>query len=165
MLVATFLYAGLSLLIALKLLYAPISLIGWIGWATIASNFFVRPVTYGKAASCTHLIIVALLPLVATPKWEGTDIFLWAGIPIIFLCLLGVNKNKPSLLTIAGAGFLFGCLVAIRFTSLFIGLAALLILFQVSYPHIKVFLKRYFRLSVFGFDNHVTDNDLSHALR
>jgi hypothetical protein len=57
--------------------------------------------------------------------------------------LRGIGKNQPSLVSVAGAGLLFGALYAIRFTSLFLGLAAFLILFQVSYPHIKSFIARF----------------------
>ncbi len=143
LLVATLLYAGLPLHAALKTLYATTTLLGWIGWAIIASNFISRPVVYGKRLSWIHLTIVALLPFVSTPGWAGTDVFLWAGVPFVLICLFGVDRNQPSLLSVAFAGLLFGSLYAMRYTSLFIGLAAMLILFQVSYPEIKLFFKRF----------------------
>jgi hypothetical protein len=81
--------------------------------------------------------------MVATPGWDGTDIFLWAGIPFLLMGLSSINKKQPSLVTIAGAGLLFGSLYALRFTSLFLGLPAALILLQVSYPMVKTFIQRF----------------------
>jgi hypothetical protein len=141
-LVAGFLYLGLPLLATLKIIYAAVTLIGWFGWGAIASHFLARPV-FSKGYAWIHLIVVALLPILYTPWWGGTDIFLWTGIPLAFMCLFGFGRNQPSLLSIAFAGLLFGLLCAMRYTSLFLGLAAALILFQVTYPHIKTFLKRF----------------------
>lgn len=141
-LVAAFLYLGLPLLAALKIIYAVVTLIGWIAWGGIASHFLARPV-FSKGFSWIHLIVVALLPILFTPWWGGTDIFLWAGIPLTFMGVFGFGRNQPSLLSIALAGLLFGLLCAMRYSSFFLGLAAILILFQVSYPHIKTFLKRF----------------------
>lgn len=142
LLVAALLYIGLPLLAALKIIYATLTLLGWIGWAIIASHFIARPSDYGATSSRIHLIIAALLPVFFTPWWGGTDVFLWAGIPFVFLWLFRAESNQPSFLLAALAGLLFGSLYAIRYASLFIGLAAALILFQVTYPDIKSFLKR-----------------------
>jgi hypothetical protein len=143
-LVASLLYVGLPLVVALKIIYGTVTLMGWIGWALIFSNFISRPVASGRRASWIYFMILALLPMVATPDWDGTDVFLWAGISFGFICLRGIGKDQPSLVSVACAGVLFGSLYAIRFTSLFLGLAAFLILFQVSYPEIKTFFKRFF---------------------
>lgn len=147
LLVAGLLYIGMPLLFTLKIVYAATTITGWVGWAMIASHVIARPSAYGKASSFIHLTICALIPILFTPWWGGTDLFLWAGIPFVFMCCLGIRGKQPSLLSIGFAGLLFGSLFAMRYTSLFVGLAATLVLFQVSYPKIKILLTR---LTVFG---------------
>lgn len=147
LLAAAFLYIGLSLLATLEIIYAATTITGWIGWAIIASHVIARPSAYGKSSSFIHLAVCALIPILFTPWWGGTDLFLWAGIPFVFMCCLGTRGKQPSLLSIGFAGLLFGSLFAMRYTSLFVGLAATLVLFQVSYPRFKILLTR---LTVFG---------------
>jgi hypothetical protein len=143
LLLAPFLYVGLPILASLKIIYATTTLIGWVGWALIASNLIARPVPLSRTRSWIHLLTAALIPFVFTLGWGGTDIFLWAGIPFVLMCLIGINRNQPSLWSIAFAGVMFGCMVAMRYMSLFLGLGGMLVLFQVSYPQIKIFLKRF----------------------
>ena len=146
-LVAAFLYIGLPLLMTLQIIYAVTTITGWVGWAIIAGHFIARPSACGKLTSFIHLTVCALIPILFTPSWGGTDLFLWAGIPFVFMCLLGIGGKQPSLLAIGFAGLLFGSLFAMRYTSLFLGLAAILVILQVSYPRTRIFLTR---LTVFG---------------
>ncbi len=148
LLVAAFLYIGINLLWTLKIIYVAITLIGWVGWAIIASQLVARPSVRAKAFSWIHLIICALLPFVFTPWWAGTDIFLWAGVPFVVISLVRVGQNQPSLPSIAFAGLLCGAMYAMRYVGLSLVLAGALILFQVSYAQLKIFFKR---LSVFLF--------------
>jgi hypothetical protein len=147
LLVAAFLYIGMPLLVTLQIIYASTTIAGWIGWAIIASYVIARPSAYGKLFSFIHLAVCALMPILFTPWWGGTDLFLWAGVPFVFMCCFGIGGRQPSLLSIGFAGLLFGSLFAMRYTSLFVGLAATLVLIQVSYPRIKILLTR---LTVFG---------------
>lgn len=147
LLVAAFMYIGIPLLVTLEIIYAITTITGWVGWAIIAGHVIARPSGYGKSSSFIHLTVCALIPILFTPWWGGTDLFLWAGIPFVFMCCLGIGGKQPSLLSIGFAGILFGSLFALRYTSLFVGLAATLVLFQVSYPRIKILLTR---LTVFG---------------
>lgn len=147
LLAATFLYTGMRLHMTLEIIYAATTITGWIGWALIAGHVIARPSGYRKLSSFIHLTVCALIPILFTPWWGGTDLFLWAGIPFVFMCCLGIGGKQPSLLSIGFAGLLFGSLFAMRYTSLFVGLAATLVLFQVSYPSIKTLLKR---LTVFA---------------
>ncbi|MGH9930238.1 MAG: hypothetical protein ACREA9_13580 [Pyrinomonadaceae bacterium] len=142
LLVAAFLYIGINLLWTLKVIYVATTLIGWVGWGIIASQLVARPSVRAKAYSWIHLIICALLPFVFTPWWAGTDIFLWAGVPFVVISLVRVGRNQLSVSSIAFAGVLCGAMYAMRYLGLSLGLAGALILFQVSYPRLKIFFKR-----------------------
>jgi hypothetical protein len=142
LIVAGFLFTGFSLLASLKIIYAVLTLIGWLGWAIIASHLLSGPLRLGTRALNVHYLLAALLPIVSTPLWRGTDIFLWGGIPFIVLLLFKSSKSPRSYMTIIFAGLLFGVLCAMRYASAFLALAAALIIFQITYPGIKQFLKR-----------------------
>lgn len=133
---------GLPLLASLKIIYATISLIGWFGWAIIASHLLLSPLGWKGKTYNINLLIAALLPIFYTPLWDGTDIFLWAGVPFIVLLTFRSKNERASYASIAVAGLLFGFLYAMRYASLFVPLAAILILLQGSFPNFRSFLKR-----------------------
>jgi hypothetical protein len=141
-LVAGFLALGIPLEVSLKMIYGVITLIGWIGWAIIASHFLAKPVTLGRRSYPVQFIIAAFLPIVATPLWQGTDIFLWAGIPLVALWLLRSRESGSFVPYIVLAGLTFGFLYSVRYASAFLGLAALLILAQANLPNIKAVIKK-----------------------
>ena len=143
LIVATFLAMGLPLLLTLKLIYASISLIGWIGWGIIISHFVTDPVAFRGRTYPTHLALAALLPVFFTLSWSGSDIILWAGIPFVFLALVKQVRPDASYKSVVLAGLLFGLLYAIRYASLFLALAALLILLQVQFPNYGRSVKRF----------------------
>jgi hypothetical protein len=143
LLVAAFLYAGLPLSFTLKFIYALIALAGWIGWGLLAQRFMAQPIYIGQKTFRVNLLLAILLPVFFTPPQGGTDIFLWAGIPFFFMLLTRSDDTRRQLINAAIAGLLFGCLYTIRYVSVFLGFAAMLILFQVAYPNIKTFIKRY----------------------
>ncbi|MGH9901524.1 MAG: hypothetical protein ACRD68_06875 [Pyrinomonadaceae bacterium] len=141
-LVAGFLFLGLPLLVSLKLIYAAVTLAGWCGWGVAAGHLLAQPLKVGSREYPVNLLIAALMPVFCTPSWDGTDIFLWAGVPFVAL-LLFTSAFRPSpWRSVALAGLLFGCLYAIRYASVFVAPAAILILLQVSLPDAKAFLKR-----------------------
>ncbi|MFN0084908.1 MAG: hypothetical protein ACKVX9_05930 [Blastocatellia bacterium] len=123
LLIAALLKTGLPLLAVLKSLYGLVTLAGWVGWGRIAQRAFTpmdRPIPFAPAC-----LFAALLPVFHTPWWGGTDLFLWAGIPFILLLLFHREKEAPAL---ALAGLLLGALYAIRWASMFVTMAGLLIL-------------------------------------
>jgi hypothetical protein len=142
LLVSGFLFAGFSLLASLKIIYAIATLTGWLGWAIIASQLLSEPLRLFGRPLNIHFLIAALLPVFSTPLWKGTDIFLWAAIPFLVLLLFKARRDQSSFVPVMSAGLLFGLTCAIRYASAFLFLAAVLILLQVSYPRIKLFLKR-----------------------
>ena len=76
LLVAGFLYLGMPLLVSLEIIYGATTITGWIGWAIITSHVISRPSGYGKLSSFIHLTVCALIPILFTPWWGGTDLFL-----------------------------------------------------------------------------------------
>jgi hypothetical protein len=149
LIVAGFLYTGLPLLASLKIIFASTTFTGWLGWAILISRFFSKGMKIGAKVYPIHLMAL-FIPIFFTPKWSGTDLFLWAGIPLIVLLFFkagATRSSKSSLVLVAIAGFFFGALYAIRYASLFLGVAAALLLFQISLPNLKALFKRY---AVFG---------------
>lgn len=140
--IAGFLLTGLPLVASLKIVYGVTTLLGWLGWANIASYLTSEPIRLGTRDLNIHYFAAAILPILTTPLWNGTDIFLWAGVPYLVLLL---NKNvldQRSYAIPLFAGLLFGFLCAMRYASAFLALAGVLILVQVSYPRFKPFLGR-----------------------
>ncbi|HET9530558.1 MAG TPA: hypothetical protein VFQ92_09420 [Blastocatellia bacterium] len=147
-LVAGFLLTGLPLLVSLKIIYIVTTLVGWIGWASIASRLVSEPIRIRTTALNVHYLLAAMLPIFTTPLWRGTDIFLWAGVPFFVLLLFKPLQQDRSFMPFIFAGLLFGFLCAMRYASAFLGLAAVFIIFQVGYPRIKLMLKRLFFFSL-----------------
>jgi hypothetical protein len=138
-LISALLALGLPLLLSLKLFYSAATLIGWLGWAILASNLLADPLKVGQRTYRVNLLLAILLPIFLTPWWSGTDIILWAGLPFVFLWLCKAEKSSRY---IAFAALLFGVLYSVRYASLFILPATVAILLQLSFPNIKIFLRR-----------------------
>jgi hypothetical protein len=143
LILASFLALGFSLLISLKIIYALVTMTGWIGWGALASRFLTRPLKLGGTEYPVHLVIATLLPVFFTLGWNGTDIFLWAGIPFLLMALFKQHEKEASYLPLVLSGLLFGVLYSIRYSSLFLALAALLILLQVRFPAYRSSLIRF----------------------
>jgi hypothetical protein len=75
--------------------------------------------------------------------WDGTDVFLWAGIPFVVLLLFRQERAQSTYKAVIAAGLLFGALCAIRHASVFLGVFAFLVLLQVRLPDYKGALKRF----------------------
>ena len=143
LIMALLLVTGLSLPVSLKIIYALVTLVGWVGWARIVSRFITEPLRLGGKEYPVHLIIAALLPIFFTQVWDGTDIFLWAGIPFLLLTLFKQQQTGAAYGSLVTAGLLFGALYAIRYSSLFLSVAALLMLFQLRFPDYGSAVKRF----------------------
>ncbi len=143
LIIAACLKLGLSLFVSLKIIYSVVSLVGWIGWALLVSQFIALPFRIGEREYPIHLVIAVLLPVFFTPRWDGTDIFLWAAIPFIFLGLFRHGGARNPISSVVTSGILFGAVYAVRFASLFLALAAFMILVQVRFPNYKAALKSF----------------------
>ncbi|HEY7912818.1 MAG TPA: hypothetical protein VIG62_12965 [Blastocatellia bacterium] len=143
LILAGFLYLGVPLLLSLKIIYGLTTLIGWMCWAILAAGLMSKPIKiFGRDIHLNYLI-AAVIPLLLTPPWKGTDIFLWAGIPLFVLLLLKAAKGPSTYRYIFAASLLFGLLVSFRYASFFLGLSGFFIIVQTSWPSIPAFLKRF----------------------
>src|ERR1051325_1107350 len=140
---AGFLVVGVPLLISLKLIYSLATLLGWFGWASIAGKLMPVHLRWRGRSFPIQFLIAAVLPVFFTPSWTGTDLFLWAGIPFVVILLAAGEARRPNLAASFCAGLIFGLLCQIRYSSLFIGLGAMFVIFQSTYPDLKLGLKKF----------------------
>ncbi|MGQ9871729.1 MAG: hypothetical protein ACUVQO_13175 [Leptodesmis sp.] len=127
---------GLPAVIALKLTYSLVTLVGWAGWGLIATSMLAKPIRLFTKLIPFQYAIAALLPIFFTPDWKGTDIYLWAGVPWIVL-LLSQTQASANLRYVVGAGLISGLLYSFRYASLFLVLSVLLILAIAHLPRLK----------------------------
>ncbi len=101
---------GLPLAIALKLMYAIASIVGWFGWGLIWRDV-MRSQLQTAASKGVAILLAVLLPFYFTYDWVGTDLFLWAGIPFIirlfYLSAAPESKDRS---------FWIGCLIGLMYT-------------------------------------------------
>jgi len=158
LLVAAVLATGVPLAIALKIIYATTTVIGWIAWAAVSSRCLIGPIKLGSLAIPLNLAIAACLPFFYTPSWtiQGTDTFLWAGVPIVILLLCRIRTPsadaKPADFSPAGlgqdvlfaglAGLTIGLLVLARYPSMFLLPSALLIVLCLDFSRAAILVKR-----------------------
>jgi hypothetical protein len=141
-LIGALLALGLPAILALKLVYSLVTLVGWIGWGLIAALMLAKPLRLFTKSIPVQYAIAAILPVFFTPDWGGTDIFLWAGVPwIILLISQTISTGKPGFLM--GAGLIVGLLYAFRYASLFLALSVLMILAIAYLPRIKLLIGHY----------------------
>lgn len=107
---------GLPMPTALKAMYAIASIVGWLGWGLIFRDV-LRSQQKGALSQCVAGLLAVLLPFYFTYDWIGTDLFLWAGIPLIIRLFYSSNERND-------ASFWIGCLVglmyAFRYAAIFI---------------------------------------------
>ncbi|MBW4619141.1 MAG: hypothetical protein KME17_07250 [Cyanosarcina radialis HA8281-LM2] len=145
LLVASLLFFKMPLATALKIIYGLTTIVGWFCWAAIGSRLLSTSLKVGKFLLPLQYVIAVILPILYTPSWstQGTDIFLWSGVPAIVLLLLHSSDNRFKNIFSISAGLLFGLLFAFRYNSIFLVLAAFLILLQVNFPRLLELSKNY----------------------
>jgi hypothetical protein len=141
--VAGVLLLGFSLVTSLKLLFAFVTLVGWVGWAAVGSRIMKRPLDLKLVTVPAHFVIACLLPLLFTPAWQGTDIILWAGTPFVVLLLLYTLEYESQWKYVVAAGLLSGFLCSVRYASAYLTIAALLIIAQFFHKNSKKILSLY----------------------
>jgi hypothetical protein len=124
---------GLSVAGVLKVGGAAATVLGWWGWARLAYPFFNEGLERGRVWRWVGCAVALCSPLLFTPRWQGTDIFLWAAFPWVLGWL--VRGSDESVLggrwfdLLAGA--VCGLCVLMRYSSIsLVAYAGFLILAQ-----------------------------------
>ena len=86
---------GLALTGAVQVAGAIATIFGWWGWAVLAYAFFREFLNRSSFWSWAAIIVAFSSPLLLTPPWGGTDIFLWAFLPWV-LYWLGQGATRSS---------------------------------------------------------------------
>lgn len=141
-LVSLLLLLKIPLAISLKIIYGLTTLVGWGGWAIIASRCLTLPIKMAQKSIPGHLLIAFILPIFYTPPWMGTDIFLWAGVPIIVVLLSKKIEERFSLPLTVLASILIGILLSFRYASVFLLPTAILMICWIDYPKFRSMLLR-----------------------
>ncbi len=144
LLLSSFLSFNISVAVALKIIYGLSTLVGWLGWGVIGSRCLVGPIKIGTKSIPLHLAISAILPILTTPIWQGTDIILWAGVPVVCLLLLCRSTSKWWIASTVTSALVFMILVSFRYAASFLLIYVLLIALYVELPNIKSAFRRIF---------------------
>lgn len=146
LLVAAFLYFDIPLIYALKIIYSLATLFGWIVWGLLSALCLADRIKIASKSIPVNLILAALLPIFYTPAWtwQGTDTFLWAGIPTIAFLLIFSNGSRRPWAAMFGSGMLVLGLIAFRYISVFILIGALFIVAYLNFPNWKFIFRRSF---------------------
>ena len=72
---------NLSVAMVVKVLGGAGTMLGWWGWGRLAGPFFNEGLKRGSGWKWAGFAIATSTPLLFTPWWGGTDIFLWAAVP------------------------------------------------------------------------------------
>jgi hypothetical protein len=145
-LLAALLFAlGLGVGSAIKVLGATATMLGWWGWGRIADLFFGEGSKGGSAWRWIGFTIAAFTPLLFTPIWGGTDIFLWAIVPWVLACFVSTsNGTLPARSRLdALAGALCGLALLMRYASLFLAVYAACVIVWQSRLRISVLARRW----------------------
>jgi hypothetical protein len=124
---------GASVGEVVKVLGAVGTMLGWWGWGKLAYPFFSAGLQRSPVWQGAGLALAMVSPLLFTPPWQGTDIFLWAAVPwVVDWVVRAGDEHVPGERWLDGlAGALCGLCVLMRYASLFLVLyAAGLILWQ-----------------------------------
>ena len=113
---------GLSTGIVVKVLGAAGTMLGWWGWGKFAHPFFSEGVQRHPVWKGAGLAIAIASPLLFTPPWNGTDIFLWAAVPwVVAWVVRAADENVLGGWWLDGlAGAVCGLCLLLRYATLFL---------------------------------------------
>jgi len=121
-LAAALIALGASVGVMVRVLGTVGTMLGWWGWGKLASPFFRDGLHYNPVWRGAGFVIAIVSPLLFTPPWGGTDIFLWAAVPwVLGGVVRAADKHVPGGRWLDGlAGAVCGLCVLMRYASLFL---------------------------------------------
>jgi 4-amino-4-deoxy-L-arabinose transferase-like glycosyltransferase len=113
---------GLGVNEVMKLLGAAATLIGWWGWGWLALPFFREALGRARLWRLAAFIVATVTPLLFTPPWGGTDIFLWTAVPWVLVSVVrGADETARHARRFDYlAGVLCGLAMLMRYGSVFL---------------------------------------------
>jgi hypothetical protein len=147
---AALMKAGFGVAAAIKALGALATLLGWWGWARLSRSFFKDGWQRGPAWRWAAVAVATTAPLLFTPPWGGTDIFLWAIVPWVVQCTVKASDENT-----AGswrfdvlAGGLCGLAMLMRYAGLFLVVYAAGVMVWQSWGRIPTLRRRWSAFAV-----------------
>jgi hypothetical protein len=147
---AALIVMGASVGVVVKVLGAAGTMLGWWGWGKLAYAFFSEGLQRSPVWKWAGFAIAIASPLLFTPPWQGTDIFLWAAVPwVLDWVVRAADEHVPGGGWLDGlAGAVCGLCVLMRYTSLFLVVYAAGLMLWQSRMRLLVLTRRW---AFFGF--------------
>jgi hypothetical protein len=136
---------GFSVAAMLKTWGALATILGWWGWGKLAFSFFSDGLKRGWVWRWAAFIIAISTPLLFTPVWKGTDIFLWAAVPwVISWVVKASDENVSRGRWLDGlAGAVCGLCVLMRYASVFLAAYIGVLILCHAKTHLKILFQRW----------------------
>ncbi len=136
---------GVSIGIVVKVLGASGTMLGWWGWGKFAFPFFSEGLKRNPVWRGAGFAIAISSPLLFTPPWSGTDIFLWAAVPwVVDWVVRASDENVPGGWWLDGlAGAVCGLCVLMRYATLFLVVYAVCLMLWQSRMRLLVLMRRW----------------------
>jgi hypothetical protein len=111
---------GCSTAVAVKILGAFATILGWWGWGRLAYAFMRNDLEKSVVWRWIAIAIALITPILGTPPWAGTDIFLWAALPWVleFVTRAVVSDPRRQIRFDFIAGVISGFSVLLRYEAL-----------------------------------------------
>jgi hypothetical protein len=133
LLVAALIGLNIDIRLAVKLIPAVATILGWWGWGRLSRSFLEPGMQLGGVWRLAALLIIIITPLLFTIPWSGTDILLWAAVPwALEFVVLGSGKRSVSHSAFDFlSGAVCGLAVLMRYASIFLpACVGLIVLWQ-----------------------------------
>ena len=146
---AILLWFGIPLYLVTKIFGSIFTILGWWGWGRFMLNCLAPAAQRGGIWFIAAMLLAGMLPLIATPAWDGTDIFLWAAVPWVlgWVAIAPTVSEKREYLLYALAGFVCGLCCLVRYASAIMAACIGMIVLLQAYPNWRKLLSRGF---IFG---------------